>query len=91
MTRVVDVYILVNIYYTHIHRSKTVLQKSHFHLTKVIVPLGSVGLNSASTVGGVACDLVACDLGCDEDAIDAGALATALGSGALPLAIPALT
>ena len=48
-------------------------------------------MNSASTVGGVACDLVACDLGCDEDAIDAGALATALGSGALPLAIPALT
>ena len=85
----VGVYIiLVNVY---AYRSKTVLQKSHFHLTKVIVPLGSEGLNSASTVGGVACDLVACDLGCDEDAIDAGALATALGSGALPLAIPALT
>ena len=42
-------------------------------------------MNSASTVGGVACDLRACDLGCDEVAIDAGALAffwvrTALGS-----------
>ena len=36
--------------------------------------LGPVGLDSASTVGGVACDLEACDLGCDEDAIDAGAL-----------------
>ena len=89
MTQVVSVYIiLVNVY---AYRSETVLQKSHFHLAKVIVPLGPLGLNSASTIGGVACDLGACDLGCDEDAIDAGALATALGSGALPLAIPALT
>ena len=37
--------------------------------------LGPVGLDSASTVGGVACDLGACDLGCDEVAIDAGTLA----------------
>ena len=34
-----------------------------------------MGLDSASTVGGVACDLEACDLDCDEVAIDAGALA----------------
>ena len=34
-----------------------------------------MGLDSASTVGGVACDLGACDLSCDEVAIDAGTLA----------------
>ena len=31
-------------------------------------------MDSASTVGGVACDLGACDLSCDEVAIDAGTL-----------------
>ena len=53
-------------------------------------------MDSASTVGGVACDLEACDLGCDEVAIDAGTLAffwagTAFRNDALPSTIRALT